>query len=826
VTTPFAAGDLVRARHRCWRLEQVEDHGTCASLHLAPADGLPPAGRCVLIHPIDEVTPVAPPGRPAVVSRRAFWHRTAARLLALTPFDTLVAPVTARLDLLPYQLEPALSVTCGGWRRVLLADAVGLGKTVQAGLVLAELFARARISRAVVLVPAALVSQWTAELRQRFSLDATAVDHPRLRELAADLPGTVNPWLVPTLAVVSIDFAKRPEVRAGLADAAWDAVVIDEAHTLTADSDRCRAAGHLARRAPYVILATATPHSGNEVAFATLARLGAVAPDEPMALFRRSRAQAGFRVDRRSTCLRVRPAPAERRALRLLMAYARLLWNGPGADGREAARLVATVLIKRACSSPGSLRRSILRRRAVLAGLTSGVPAQLALPLDDDEDPADAEPGDPLGAPGLADGAAELAWLDTLASAAAEAACGHRKRHAIVRYLRRAGQPVIVFTEYRDTLDEVFRTLCLTHRCVVLHGGLTPAERETSLEAFAAGRADVLLATDAAGTGLNLHARCRAVVDLEMPWNPVRLEQRAGRVDRIGQCRRVHVVHMVGHGTPEERVLARLAARARRARAALADEDAAMVPPAEDEVAEAMLGLRPHGSVWNHHAQPGHAPRSVPGMERCGLEAQASAAAASLSARRRLRARLTDRAAPPRLDAPGEYLACARTRARGATSGAGRAPGILVIGEVRLSTPEGALVDETLVACHIDAGTGSCTARPQAPRAVLDGVRRAAGPVLAAAARERQAAVRAAAAEGEPRTLVRLRALAGRSGPPEDGAVQAGLFDQRSERGAQISNDGNRPGPRSPLDTTGEATARLVGMLVVTNAGPPAGETR
>ncbi len=825
MTTPFTAGDLVRARSRSWRLEQVDDHGSCATLHLVPADGLAPADRRVLVHPIDEVTPLAADGRPAVVSCRAFWHRTAARLLSLKPFDSLVAPVTATLDILPYQLEPALAVTTRGWRRVLLADAVGLGKTVQAGLILAELFARGHICRALVLVPAALVGQWASELRGRFSLEATSVDHGALRELAADLPRTVNPWLVPAVAVVSIDLAKRPEVRAGLAEAAWDAVVVDEAHVATGESARHDAADALARQAPYVILATATPHSGDDGAFAALAGLGAVRPDEPIALFRRSRSDVGLASSRRSIRLRVRPGPAERRALRLLAAYARLLWSDPGGERPGAARLVATVLIKRACSSPGSLRRSVLRRRTLLAGHAAGEPAQLALPLGEDTDPADAEPAGELGTPGLADSAAELAWLDALAAAAADAAREHRKRQALERFLRRVREPVIVFTEYRDTLDELCRALCPRRRCVTLHGGLTGRERDDALGAFAADRADVLLATDAAGLGLNLQARCRIVVDLELPWNPVRLEQRAGRVDRIGQSRRVHVVHLVGRGTAEERVLARLAERARRVREALADDHATVLPPAECDVAEAMLGLRAPGSVWDDRPQSASAEREAVGVERCRLVDPAAAEAASLVIRRRLRARLRGAARPARAEAPGICVAAARRRSRDIGTEADRSPGILVVGEVRITAASGAVLDETLVASRIDtAGGGELPGGLSLPE-LADAVRGASGPWLDAAARARQASVRAGMDEADGRARARAAGLSSRPARV-DGAVQVGLFDRRAERRAGADRRQAPPGAHGHTTTAGGATGRVVGILAITGTSRLSGGTR
>ena len=127
--------------------------------------------------------------------------------------DTLAAAARANLDLLPHQLEPALAVVRHGARRLLLADAVGLGKTIEAGLVLAELRARSVLDRVLVLAPAGLCDQWCAELSGRFGMEPVVADAAWLRSLRPVLPATVNPWSIPGIRVASIDFAKRPEVR-------------------------------------------------------------------------------------------------------------------------------------------------------------------------------------------------------------------------------------------------------------------------------------------------------------------------------------------------------------------------------------------------------------------------------------------------------------------------------------------------------------------------------------------------------------------------------------------------------------------------------------
>ena len=156
--------------------------------------------------------------------------------------------------------------------------------------------------------------------------------------------------------------------------------------------------------------------------------------------------------------------------------------------------------------------------------------------------------------------------LHRLIDAAGSAQSGERKMHVLGRIVRRVREPVIVFTEYRDTLDAIRDAIGGLRRITTLHGGQTATERRQSVHAFTSGAADLLIATDAGSEGLNLQGTCRLVVNLELPWNPIRLEQRIGRVDRIGQTRTVHAINLFAEGTAERTVLASLLRRIDRIR--------------------------------------------------------------------------------------------------------------------------------------------------------------------------------------------------------------------------------------------------------------------
>jgi len=234
-------------------------------------------------------------------------------------------------------------------------------------------------------------------------------------------------------------------------------------------------------------------------------------------------------------------------------------------DGRAASTwLAVATLRKRALSSAFALQQSVERRLHALAADTAVTLQQLTLPLFDAGGEFHGEDDTPEWTiPALRDSRQEHALLSLVARAAALAIGHESKLAALARLLRRIGEPAIVFTEYRDTLRHV-RDL-VAPGAALLHGGLSRDERRAVLASFGPGA--LLLATDAAGEGLNLHHNCRVVVNLELPWNPMRLEQRIGRVDRIGQRRRVHAFHLIAGGTAEMRVLHRLGERVARAQA-------------------------------------------------------------------------------------------------------------------------------------------------------------------------------------------------------------------------------------------------------------------
>ena len=570
----------------------MEPHPGCRRVVLGSEDDR--TEELVLLTPFDRLRPVSPVRgwrKVPTVHVVAAAAEAIADGLGWRRLGWVVARAPA-LRLLAWQMEPARAIREGEATRVLVADAVGLGKTIQAAVVHVSLSPGPDFDRTLIVVPAGLRDQWAAELRRLFGLDPVVVDGSRLRELRSTLTARVNPWGVPGVFIAAIDFIKQPEILASLLDVRWTLVVLDEAHTLAGPSDRHRAVHLIARTAQHVVMLTATPHSGDPDAFDRLCRIGET-PDDPPLILRRTRVDVGLSTSRRVRTWTVTPASQERRLHAALHAYiARLHRDGVMAP--EGARLAAWVLVKRAASSVHALRLTLIRRQAALAGEPAG-PAQQGLPFLDPAGETQEEDDDwlprVLEAPGMRDRSAEVDAIGHLIACAEEAEPCDRKILLAVRLIRRLREPAIVFTEYRDTLRGLLSALPGVPTAV-LHGAMLRQERLESERAFSRGGARVLVATDTASEGLNLQHHCRLVINLDVPWNPTRLEQRIGRVDRIGQRRAVRVITLTSR-TAGATIMRRINAKVRRIDGDLARMGAS-VPRHDDGTAAEVVALLKH----------------------------------------------------------------------------------------------------------------------------------------------------------------------------------------------------------------------------------------
>jgi len=473
----------------------------------------------------------------------------AVRVWSKPGFDTFLSLESLRFTPFDYQLQAARSALRRMRGRAILADEVGLGKTIEAGLILAELRQRGLADRTLVITPAGLVAQWQEELERKFGVPSVLPGRELAgRELAgrevagrevasrAQEAGGDRP-----VAVASLAAARRDPLKAALTRDAWDLIVVDEAHRVRAPRS---ASGKLIRelRSRHLLLLTATPVEnrlqdlyemvslvapgllGTAAQFRAAHGAGSAAPGaEPrnVAALRKRTAEVMIRHRRSEVNVLLPPRLAE--TLRV---------EPSGAEREWYADLTARVRAEGRVAAPA--RRLTLRSVAKLAGSS---PAAAAPTLS------------------------KIGWDDLAARAGSLAAPA--KTAVLLSQLARhaaSGDKVLVFTAFRQTLDQMAAHVAAAGLpAVTYHGSLSRADKERTIAAFRE-QAPVMLSTESAGEGRNLQF-CHVMVNMDLPWNPMQIEQRLGRLHRVGQERDVLLTNLVASGTIEEQVLRVLEAK-------------------------------------------------------------------------------------------------------------------------------------------------------------------------------------------------------------------------------------------------------------------------
>jgi superfamily II DNA or RNA helicase len=751
-------GSIVMIRQRRWRVERARRSRNVVRLDVVGRDR-----AMTFLAPFDRAAVVLRSEAPRSVRPQQALARLAHVVGASAGHHEIGAALHADVRLLPYQLEPTLALLAGR-RRLLVADEVGLGKTIQAGLAIAEVVRRDPGARVLVLVPASIRDQWTDELARRFQIEVLPASHSHLQAMARSGGFGDNPWNRSGVWLASLDFVKQPHVMASLPPSPWDIVVVDEAHDAAGDSERHAACRALARRARRVMLLSATPHSGDVTRFERLLDLGALPCDDgPATVFRRTRRSLGIEARRRVRWRLVRPSSAEARLLDALLDFERRVLATAASRQEDAALLLLAVFRKRALSTMLALRRSLDRRLAWLARNSRSVAPDWLQPALDfgGEQDDDLTPGEfrSLTADiGLAAGH-ERSWLRRLRALAIDAERHETRVRRLAALLGRAGEPAVVFTEFRDSLDALSRGLQGVTPAATLHGGQTAIERRQELARFLTGEAHVLLATDVAGQGLNLQTRARWVINLELPWNPARLEQRAGRVDRIGQPRAARVSLIVSRHPAENGLIARLARRVLQARDTLGADTLEAALPGEDEVRRALLTPGP--------AREAGATASPRVQASTRWRRPAEAAARKLTWRRAMvdRWRAGDAV-------PARAVSCDSRRLLGLRRIGGSC---LLVFTVPLIDGSGAVIEQHAVVVRAGAMPAGAGMR----RAALELARAAAVDRVRPRAARVDRRIRADAERAARVDRVIIRRLVEESAA---GEVQTGLFDRRAAR--------------------------------------------
>ncbi|PWR17937.1 DEAD/DEAH box helicase [Zavarzinia aquatilis] len=528
-------------------------------------------------------------------------HATAAAKLQDALEDNLLlAPIQSSVIPLPHQLY-ALNRAVGQDRiRYLLADEVGLGKTIEAGLVLRELKLRGRAKRILVVAPKGLVRQWQAEMRQHFGEPLHFVDPSSLAALRQWRGDNAedNAWRMHDQVICALDSVKPLESRRGwsldqiqtynrerfedLVSAAWDLVIIDEAHRMGGSTEqvaRYKLGAALAEASPYLLLLSATPHQGKTDQFMRLMQLldrdafpdeGSVSRERVQPFVIRTEKRAAINAEGQplfrprltrlhAVAWQARHA-AQQQLYEAVTDYVRHGYNQALAAKQRHVGFLMILMQRLVTSSTAAIRATLEKRQTVLD--TPQTQARLFDTLSPDEWAdldGEAQVDLALQAGGLELEKSEVETLLALARST-EAAGTDAKAESLLELIYRLqqeeGNPalkMLVFTEFVPTqamLADYLESRGFT--VATLNGGMDMEARTRTLQTFAQD-ARVLISTDAGGEGLNLQF-CHVIVNFDMPWNPMRIEQRIGRVDRIGQKHVVRALNFVLEDTVEHRV--------------------------------------------------------------------------------------------------------------------------------------------------------------------------------------------------------------------------------------------------------------------------------
>ncbi len=478
-----------------------------------------------------------------------------AEQLALTPsFDRMIALDHNTIRELPHQIDVAMRVLRAPMRgRAVLADEVGLGKTIEAGLILKELSVRGLARRVLVIVPASLVGQWQGELQTKFFETFST-------------PTDVSDWRRTTKAIVSYDRARQAKHKAEILKHHWDLLIIDEAHKIKNEKGRAfKLVQEIDKN--FLLLLTATPLQNNLRELYNLitllrpGQLGTWAEFRTRFLVRgdprRARDPEALRDLTAKVMVRTRRSSvahdialpsrrpenpvieltdAEQRLYRLTVGFVRGLYRegfAPADDGatdkrrkKRTGKGILVLELMRLC------QRLTSSARALEASLRSVAEGDMVTP--------------------------EYRKLARSLAEEASAVNRHAKLEALERIMREHDDQLIVFSEHLPTLKLIHdRVRELDRPAIVFKGGLSLSERLERLARFQREKRGVFVATRSGTEGLNLQF-CNRLVNYELPWNPMVVEQRIGRIHRIGQTRESHIINLAACGTIESHILSLL----------------------------------------------------------------------------------------------------------------------------------------------------------------------------------------------------------------------------------------------------------------------------
>jgi SNF2 family DNA or RNA helicase len=532
--------------------------------HLLCCDGVSELvrGRAVqfLTKLEDEIVALDPASTQLVSDTSPHFNETflylEAQLRRSTPNDELIhLGHRAVMNLVPYQLDPALQALKQPRQRILIADSVGLGKTLEAGILTTELIQRGRGQRILVITLKSMLTQFQKEFWSRFTIPLVRLDSVGLQRVRNSIPSNHNPFNFYDRTIISIDTLKNNlEYRNYLENAWWDIIIVDECHNVAARgnedglSRRARLARMLSGRSDTMILLSATPHDGSARSFASLmSLLDPTAISDPddytpedfkdkglvVRRFKKDiRDQVGADFQERITeLLKQAASPQEEVAFQALLDIP-FTQKGEHRAGKQQ-ELQRVGMQKAMFSSPFAALDSTVRRISLLkakASITSDEQAEIAA---------------------LEEFASALRAIDAGSFSKFQRLKCHLKSQEFAWEPDNPADRIVIFSERIETLEWLQKNLPgeigidSTH-FELLHGGMTDTEQQDIVDRF--GRKEdpirVLLCSDVASEGLNLHYFCHRLVHFDLPWSLMVFQQRNGRVDRYGQTIQPMIVYM------------------------------------------------------------------------------------------------------------------------------------------------------------------------------------------------------------------------------------------------------------------------------------------
>lgn len=455
----------------------------------------------------------------------------------------------AAMDLMSYQLDPAKLSLQRPRQRILIADTVGLGKTLEAGILMSELILRGKGKRILVVTVKSMMTQFQKEMWNRFTIPLVRLDSKRIQKVRANLPSNYNPFFYYDKTIVSIDTLKRDvEYRTHLENAYWDIIVIDEAQNVAERGDhqaqRSRLAKLLAEKSDTMIMLSATPHDGRAKSFASLMNMldpTAIAdpqnytPEDIKGLcIRRFKKDvkeqvSGSFLERKITLERCHASVQEESAFEL---FANMQLEMDLEKKKGAGRLFKTSLEKSLFSSPAACIKSIEARLKKLYKKYNADDIKDIHQLED--------------------------FKSALEKITSEDFSRYQKLLSLLRSEEYDWNPadtsdrVVIFTERIETMnylaERLRKDLGLQSNAIQeIYGGMSDAEQQSIVEDF--GRTEspvrILVASDVASEGLNLHYLSHRLIHFDIPWSLMVFQQRNGRIDRYGQQKRPDIRYML-----------------------------------------------------------------------------------------------------------------------------------------------------------------------------------------------------------------------------------------------------------------------------------------